>query len=140
MKLNTHPSSRDAFVACSDDTIYPCMYMLLPINTQRFEPDRATTTASYTDHFTPNRYIVKSPGEASIIQGQSNNIPRNLSSSSQEKASKAYHSHPSVNTQAFSLRVSHACSSLSTHSKSQLNPGSSALITTQRYPDYGNPP
>lgn len=139
-KIKHAPFSGDAVVAYSNETIYPCMYMLLPMDTQRFEPDRATTTASYTDHFTPNRYIVKSPGEASIIQGQSNNIPWNLSSSSQEKAIQAYHSHPSINTQAFPLRVSHAGSSLSTYLISQLNSGSSALITTQRHPGSVNSP
>jgi hypothetical protein len=139
-KLNTHPTAemllwlitmRQYILVCSCYSRW-----IHNVSSQIVQPPPQW----YTDHFTPNHYIVKSPGEASIIQGQSNNIPRNLSSSSQEKASRAYHSHPFVNSQAFPLRVSHAGSSLSTHSILQLSPGSSALITTQRHPVFEDPP
>jgi hypothetical protein len=44
-KIKHAPYSRDAIVAYNNETIYPCLFMLLPMDTQRFEPDRATTTA-----------------------------------------------------------------------------------------------
>jgi hypothetical protein len=138
-KIKHAPYSRDAIVAYNNETIYPCLFMLLPMDTQRFEPDRATTTAVVHRSLHTQSLHRQIPRRGFHYTRP---IKQHSAELKQQQPRKGISSLPLtfVNTQAFPLRVSHAGSSLSTHSILQLGPGSSALITTQRHPVFEDPP
>ena len=105
------PYSGDAIVAYSSETIISLYVHVTPDEYTTFQARLCNHHCIIHRSLHTQSLHRQIPGEASTIQDQSDSIPSNLSSSSQEKASQAYHSHPSVNTQAFPPRVCHAGSS-----------------------------